>query len=98
MLVIGLVALAAVTAVLAVVGMVLGRRLAASRAELSAARGELAGFGGQLARLRHDVRGMLSPVLLVADRLSLHGDPEVTEAAHKMVALIERAADRLKEG
>lgn len=49
------------------------------------------------ATLRHDVRGILSPVLLVADRLLLHGDPKVVKAGETIVKAVRRAEARLRE-
>lgn len=46
-------------------------------------------------RLRHDIRGALSPALLTADRLLTHTDPAVQRAGNIMVNAVERAADLL---
>ena len=43
-------------------------------------------------RLRHDVRGALSPALLTADRLLANADPAVQRAGDIMVRAIEKAA------
>jgi hypothetical protein len=43
-------------------------------------------------RLRHDIRGALSPALLTADRLLTHGDPAVQRAGDIVVRAVERAA------
>ena len=50
-----------------------------------------------LRRLRHDVRGALSPALLTADRLLTHADPAVQRAGDIMVRAVERAAALLNE-
>ena len=42
-------------------------------------------------RLRHDLRGILSPALLLADRLSMSSDPIAKRTAEAMIATIERA-------
>lgn len=47
--------------------------------------------------LRHDIRGMLSPALLVADRLLAHPDPLVVRAGETVVKAVRRAEARLKE-
>jgi hypothetical protein len=51
----------------------------------------------QAARILHDVRGLLSPAMLLADRLTLHADPQVREAAERIIQSIEQAVTRLKE-
>ena len=49
-----------------------------------------------LKRLRHDLRGILSPALMTADRLLMTtGDPLAKRAAETMVDTIERAEKRL---
>lgn len=47
--------------------------------------------------LRHDVRGALSPALLVADRLLDSPEPATKRAAEIVVASIERVEQRLAE-
>ena len=42
-------------------------------------------------RLRHDLRGVLSPALLTADRLLTNEDPKVKRAGTMMVQAVERA-------
>ncbi len=44
----------------------------------------------------HDMRGALSPALLVADRLSRHSDPETRVQAEEIAAGIEKAVQRLQ--
>jgi len=71
---------------------------------MTAADGE---FARKLARLdeleastsslRHDLLGILSPALLVADRLLMHDDPRVVKAAEKVVTMVKRAEARLQE-
>ena len=49
-----------------------------------------------LRRLRHDLRGILSPALMTADRLLMSTeDPVAKRAAETMVETIERAEKRL---
>lgn len=45
--------------------------------------------------LRHDLRGMLAPALIVVDRLLAHSDPKVVRAGETVVKAIERAEQRL---
>ncbi len=47
--------------------------------------------------LRHDLRGILSPALLIADRLQAHADPSVQRAGSVVTRTVERAAARLEE-
>lgn len=49
------------------------------------------------AKVLHDVRGLLSPALLSADRLSQHADPKVRELAEQIILSVEQAARRLKD-
>jgi hypothetical protein len=48
-------------------------------------------------KLRHDVRGALSPALLTADRLTGHADESVRRGAEIMVKAVERAVETLKD-
>ena len=43
------------------------------------------------ATLRHDLRGVLSPALMMSDRLLTHADPAVQRAGNAVVRSIERA-------
>lgn len=52
---------------------------------------------GSRSKVLHDIRGLLSPALLSADRLSLHADPKVRELAEQIIRSIEQAARRLKD-
>ncbi|MBB2167900.1 HAMP domain-containing histidine kinase [Gluconacetobacter aggeris] len=52
---------------------------------------------GSRSKVLHDIRGLLSPALLSADRLSLHADPKVRELAEQIIRSIEQAAHRLKD-
>lgn len=45
--------------------------------------------------LRHDLRGVLAPALLVVDRLLAHSDPKVVKAGETVVKAIQRAEERL---
>lgn len=52
---------------------------------------------GQQRKLRHDIRGVLSPVLLVADRLLNNADPGVKRSGEIMVRTVERATALLAD-
>ena len=47
-------------------------------------------------QLRHDLRGILSPAMLMADRLAMSDDPVSRRAGEAMISTIERAEARLK--
>ncbi len=47
--------------------------------------------------LRHDLRGILSPALLTAERLLGNEDPAIRRAGEIMVKTVERASARLAE-
>ncbi len=66
-------------------------------AEARAAQVQLAELRKQVSTLRHDVRGILSPALLVADGLLNHAEPKVKRAGDVMVRTVERASERLAE-
>jgi hypothetical protein len=102
-----LAALAAFLAGLALGYMVFRARLVRERAaaaELRAQLGvasadtvQLMELRAQLKGLRHDLRGILSPALLVSDRLLSHETPYVRRAGEVMVRTVERANQRLTE-
>ncbi len=71
--------------------------LDAARAGRLALEAELASRTEQQRRLRHDLRGAMSPVLLVADRLGAHPDPAVKRSSDIMVRTVERATALLAE-
>jgi signal transduction histidine kinase len=73
-----------------------GRELAAMQRELRAAlwrNSRLAALGTVVAKVSHDMRGVLTPVLLQADRLGKHADPSVRRAGESLVRSVERAID-----
>ena len=73
-----------------------GRQLAAMQRELRAAlwrNSRLAALGTVVAKVSHDVRGVLTPVLLQADRLRKHADPAVRRTGDSLVQGVERAID-----
>ena len=71
--------------------------LRAQLAEAGAAQVRLAEVQAQLAKLRHDVRGILSPAMLVSDRLLTHEEAQVRRAGEVVVHAVERASARLAE-
>ncbi len=50
-----------------------------------------------LARLRHDVRGLLVPAVLVAEALVEHGDPIIKRSGSRILGSIDRVIARLDE-
>lgn len=54
-----------------------------------------AALDAQAAKLRHDLRGALSPALMVSDRLVDNPDPAVSRAGAAVVRSIERATELL---
>ena len=57
----------------------------------------LAALEAATSSLRHDVRGMLSPALLVADRLLAHPDPKIVRVGETVIKAVTRAIERLTE-
>jgi hypothetical protein len=43
-----------------------------------------------VSRLRHDIRGSLATVALLADRLSLNGDPAIQRSAARLTGVVDR--------
>ena len=60
-----------------------------ARADQAEAR--LAEQQREVSRLRHDLRGILSPALLLADRLTMSQDPAASRTAAAIIQTIERA-------
>lgn len=56
------------------------------------AAARIAASEGTLSRLRHDIRGALSPALLCADRLTMSKDPATIRSAEIVVGAIERVS------
>jgi hypothetical protein len=74
--------------------------IATLRARLEAAGSadeQLADLRGRTASLRHDLRGILSPALLTADRLADSQDPAIRKAADILIRTVDRATARLAE-
>lgn len=54
--------------------------------------------GGEVdPKLRHDIRGIISPAMLAADQLDEHPDPLVQKAAQTITESLERLLVRLKQ-
>lgn len=58
-------------------------------------RARLATLETMTSSLRHDLRGLLSPAMLVSDRLLAHSDPKVMRSGEIVVRSITRASERL---
>jgi signal transduction histidine kinase len=72
------------------------RELAAMQRELRAAlwrNARLAALGTAVAKVNHDLRGILSPAMLTAERLQDHADPAVRRAGDLLIRAVERAAE-----
>ena len=57
-----------------------------------AAQTRVGALTASVSRLTHDLRGALSPSLLMAERLERHSDPAVRQAAEVIVKAMDRAA------
>ncbi len=57
----------------------------------------LASLGTGLGRLSHDLRGVLSPALLAAERLQMHPDPAARRGGDVLVRAVDRAMALLRE-
>ena len=78
---------------------VAGRELAAMQHELRAAlwrNARLAALGTVVAKVSHDLRGILTPALLTAERLQLNPDPKVHRAGETLALAVDRATDLVK--
>ena len=53
--------------------------------------------GDRVRALRHDIRGALSPAMLIADRLLAHDDPAVRRCGDVVLRSVERAVDLLAD-
>jgi signal transduction histidine kinase len=72
------------------------RELAAMQDELRAAlwrHARLAALGTAVAKVCHDLRGVLSPALLTAERLQLHPDPVVQKCGDTLLRAVDRSND-----
>ena len=70
------------------------RELAAMQRELRAAlwrNGRLAALGAAVAKVSHDLRGILAPALLSAERLQANVDPALRRTGDAIASTVERA-------
>jgi signal transduction histidine kinase len=56
----------------------------------------LAALGTVVAKVSHDLRGILTPALLTAERLQLNADPKVQRAGEMLVLAVDRATDLVR--
>jgi signal transduction histidine kinase len=56
----------------------------------------LAAMTAAMGRANHDLRGVLSPALLTAERLQMNADPAIKRAGDVLVRAVERAADVMR--
>jgi signal transduction histidine kinase len=78
---------------------VAGRELAAMQHELRAAlwrNARLAALGTVVAKVSHDLRGILTPALLTSERLQLNADPKVQRAGETLAQAVDRATDLVR--
>jgi len=78
---------------------VAGQELAAMQRELRAAlwrNARLVALGTVFAKASHDLRGILTPALLTAERLQLNADPQVRRAGETLMQAVERATDLVR--
>ncbi len=75
---------------------VAGRELAAMQHELRAAlwrNARLVALGTVFAKVSHDLRGILTPALLSAERLQLNPDPKVQRVGDALAQAVDRATE-----
>ena len=75
------------------------RELATLQRELRAAlwrNARLAALGAAMSRASHDLRGILSPALLTAERLQMHEDERIRRAGDVLVRAVERATELVR--
>ena len=78
---------------------VAGRELSAMQEELRNAlwrNARLAALGSAVTRISHDLRGILAPALLTAERLQGHHDQSVQRAGDVLMRTVDRATDLVK--
>ncbi len=71
--------------------------LHARLADAEAAQSQLGELRADARALRHDLRGILSPALLCADRLANNQDPAIRKSADIVIRSVERATVRLAD-
>ncbi len=75
------------------------RELAAMQREFRAAlwrNARLAALGTAVAKISHDLRGILSPALLTAERLQMNEQPSIKRAGDTLVRAVERATELVR--
>jgi len=65
--------------------------------DVAALQAELTALRESITELRHDLRGILSPAMLVADRLLANPEPGVRRAGEVMLRCVDQAAARLEQ-
>jgi len=78
---------------------VAGQELAAMQRELRAAlwrNARLVALGTVFAKASHDLRGILTPALLTAERLQLNPDPKVRRMGETLLQAVDRATDLVR--
>lgn len=78
---------------------VAARELAQMQHELRAAlwrNARLAALGTVVAKVSHDLRGILTPALLTAERLQLNSDAKVQRAGETLAQAVDRATDLVR--
>ena len=59
--------------------------------------GRTAELEALISRLRHDLRGAISPAALVADRLQQNADPAIQRAGARIAGSVQRVLQALDE-
>ena len=78
---------------------VASRELAEMQRELRAAlwrNARLAALGTAVAKVSHDLRGLLAPAMLASERLQNHTDPAVQKSGNILVRSVERATELVR--
>jgi signal transduction histidine kinase len=78
---------------------VASRELAAMQHELRAAlwrNARLAALGTMVAKVSHDLRGILTPALMTAERLQLNPDPRVRRSGEMLAQVVDRATELVR--
>ncbi len=77
-----------------------GREIASMQRALSAVLGRnarLVSVGTSVAKIGHDLRNVLSPALLAAERLSQNADPAIRRAGEVVAGAVDRANDLIAQ-
>ena len=79
------------------IGVIIGRRMDGHAAPQSEPPTVDPALAQAIVKLSHDLRGALSPALLMAERLEGHADPKVKQAGETIAASMDRAAALARE-